>query len=100
MDEQKRELRAYRGDDTGVRRLNASVESSEERFRMLAEGVPNHLLFLDRDLRILFANDVFLEASGWSTETAVGRHISEIMGVERYLASASPTTSVLSPARP
>ena len=52
---------------------------------MLAEGVPNHLLFLDRDLRILFANDVFLEASGWSTATAVGRHISEIMGVERYL---------------
>ena len=45
-----------------------ALQSSEERFRMLAEGVPNHLLFLDRDLRILFANDVFLEASGWSTD--------------------------------
>jgi PAS domain S-box-containing protein len=79
------QLRAYRGDDTGIRRLSESVQSSEERFRMLAEGVPNHLLFLDRELRILFANDVFLEASGWSAETAVGRHISEIMGVERFL---------------
>jgi PAS domain S-box-containing protein len=79
------QLRAYRGDDTGVRRLSESAQSSEERFRMLAEGVPNHLLFLDRNLSILFANDVFLEASGWSSETAVGRHISEVMGVERFL---------------
>jgi PAS domain S-box-containing protein len=85
LDHAEAELRAHRGDDTGVRRLTNTLQSSEERFRMLAEGVPNHLLFLDRDLRILFANDVFLEASGWSTETAVGRHISEIMGVERYL---------------
>jgi PAS domain S-box-containing protein len=58
---------------------------SEARFRLLAEGVPNHLLFLDRDLRIEFANDVFLEASGWSPETAQGRHISEVVGPERYL---------------
>ena len=85
LDHAEAELRAHRGDDTGVRRLSNTLQSSEERFRMLAEGVPNHLLFLDRDLRILFANDVFLEASGWSTATAVGRHISEIMGVERYL---------------
>ena len=53
---------------------------------MVAEGVPNHLLFLDRELRIVFANQVFLEASGWSMETALGRHISEVMGIERYLA--------------
>ncbi len=78
-------LRSYE-DGTGVRRLNASVGSSEARFRMLAEGVPNHLLFLDRDLHIVFANQVFLEASGWSMETALGRHISDVMGMERYLA--------------
>jgi PAS domain S-box-containing protein len=36
-------------------------------------------------LRIEFANDVFLEASGWSAETARGRHISEVVGPERYL---------------
>src|SRR5688572_15502981 len=85
LDHAESQLRAFSGDDTGIRRLSESIQSSEERFRMLAEGVPNHLLFLDCDLRILFANDVFLEASGWSQETAVGRHISDIMGVERYL---------------
>src|SRR5690606_18925867 len=73
------------GDDTGITRLTESVRKSEERFRMLAEGVPNHLLFLDRDLRIVFANDVFLEAAGWTADTAMGLHISEIMGVELFL---------------
>jgi PAS domain S-box-containing protein len=65
--------------------LRDHVLESEARFRLLAEGVPNHLLFLDRDLRIEFANDVFLEASGWSPETAEGRHISDVVGPERYL---------------
>jgi PAS domain S-box-containing protein len=52
---------------------------------MLAEGVPNHFLFLDRELRILFANDVFLEAVGWTAAKAVGCHISDIMGMERFM---------------
>jgi PAS domain S-box-containing protein len=71
--------------DTGITRLTESFKRSEERFRMLAEGVPNHLLFLDPDLRIEFANDVFLQAAGWSAEKAVGVHISEVVGVERFL---------------
>jgi PAS domain S-box-containing protein len=85
LDEAEAKLRTYQTDDTGMRRLSESAQSSEERFRMLAEGVPNHLLFLDRELRITFANDVFLEAVGWSADKAVGCHISDIMGVERYL---------------
>lgn len=72
--------------DTVVIRLNENVKRSEERFRMLAEGVPNHLLFLDTQLRIVFANDVFLEAAGWPADKAMGLHISEIMGAERFLA--------------
>jgi PAS domain S-box-containing protein len=73
------------GDDTAIMRLNLSFKRSEERFRMLAEGVPNHLLFLDTDLRIEFANDVFLQAAGWSLDKAIGTHISEIVGVERFI---------------
>jgi PAS domain S-box-containing protein len=85
LDEAEAKLRERELSDTGIRRLSESARSSEERFRMLAEGVPNHLLFLDRDLRILFANDVFLEAAGWTADKAVGSHISDIMGVERFL---------------
>src|SRR5512147_1555515 len=76
-------LRSYE-EGTAVLRLAASASSGEAKFRMLAEGVPNQLLFLDRDLRIEFANNVFLEASGWSAEAAHGRHISEVVGEEGY----------------
>jgi PAS domain S-box-containing protein len=85
LDEAEAKLRASRGDDSGVRRLTESVRKSEELFRMLAEGVPNHMLFLDPELRIVFANDVFLEAAGWSQQTAVGLHMSEIIGLQRFM---------------
>jgi len=78
-------LRAREGDESGIRLLTANVLETEERFRMLAAGVPNHLLFLDPGLRIVFANDVFLDAAGWSAKTAIGLHISEIMGIERFM---------------
>jgi PAS domain S-box-containing protein len=61
------------------------MKRSEERFRLLAEGVPNHLLFLDSNLHIEFANEVFLEAAGWTAEKAIGLHVSELMGPERFL---------------
>ena len=85
LDEAEAMLRARDTADTGITRLAESVKRSEERFRMLAEGVPNHLLFLDPQLRIVFANDVFLEAAGWSADKAMGLHVSEIMGPERFL---------------
>lgn len=84
LEEAEDKLRAHQADASGIRRLAESVQRSEERFRMLAEGVPNHLLFLDRELRIEFANDVFLEAAGWSEQTAVGLHISDIVGSKRF----------------
>jgi PAS domain S-box-containing protein len=84
LDEADAKLDAWSA-DTGITRLAESVKRTEERFRLLAEGVPNHLLFLDPELRIVFANDVFLEAAGWSARTVAGLHISEIMGPERYL---------------
>jgi PAS domain S-box-containing protein len=85
LEEAEAKLRARAGDDTGITRLAESFKRSEERFRMLAEGVPNHLLFLDPELRIEFANDVFLQAAGWSADKAFGVHISEIVGVERFM---------------
>lgn len=85
LDEAEAKLRHFE-DDTRVERAHASASTSEARFRMLAEGVPNHLLFLDRELRIEFANNVFLQSAGWTAEAAHGRHISEVVGPERYLA--------------
>jgi PAS domain S-box-containing protein len=85
LDDAEAKLRAREVDYTGILRLSSSMKRSEERFRLLAQGVPNHLLFLDCDLNIEFANDAFLEAAGWTAEKAVGLHISELMGPERFL---------------
>ena len=85
LDEAQARLRSMEADDTSIRRLSTDVQRSEERFRILAEGVPNHLLFLTLDLEIEFANDVFLEAAGWTPETAHGIHVSELLGPEIYL---------------
>ncbi|HUL83399.1 MAG TPA: ATP-binding protein [Gammaproteobacteria bacterium] len=86
LDEAEARLQsATKFDETGILRLTNSVRDSEHRFRMLAEGVPNHLLFLDPELRIVFANNVFLEAAGCSADKAMGLHISEIMGTEIFL---------------
>jgi PAS domain S-box-containing protein len=85
LDEAEAKLDARQNDETGIRRLTQSLLRGEQRFRALAQGVPNHLLFLDTDLRIEFANDVFLEAAGWSAKDAIGRHISDIVGMERFL---------------
>ena len=85
LEEAEAKLSAREADETGIRRLTESVLRSEERFRTLAQGVPNHLLFLDTELRIVFANDVFLEAAGWSKRQAAGLHISDVVGVERFM---------------
>lgn len=78
--------------------LEAALEAldrAEERIRMLADGVPNQLLVLDRDLTIEFANKVFLDAAGWSAETARGRHISEVIGPEVFIARRTNYESAL-----
>lgn len=85
LEDAEARLRACEVEDTGIRRLSANMKQSEARFRLLAEGVPNHLLFLDSELRIEFANEVFLEAAGWPADSVVGIHISELMGPERFL---------------
>lgn len=72
-------------DITALKRLESDARRTEARFKSLAQSVPNQLLLLDRNLRIEFANEVFLEASGWSHEAALGRHISEVAGYDRYL---------------
>ena len=85
LDEAEAKLQAHQNAETGIRRLNQSAMRSAQQFRMLAQGVPNHLLFLDRDLKIVFANDVFLEAADWKAKEAVGCHISDVVGMERFI---------------
>jgi PAS domain S-box-containing protein len=67
-------------DITDLRRVERDARESEARFRMVAQGVPNFLLFVNKDLHIEFCNDHFLANTRWTKEAAYGRHISEVIG--------------------
>lgn len=71
-------------DDTDHQLLQKDLRKSEERFQILANGVPNGFTYLDKDLRIEFANDVFLRHTGWFGKEVRGMHISEVLGPESY----------------
>ena len=71
-------------DDTDHQLLQMDLRKSEERFQILANGVPNGFTYLDKDLRIEFANDVFLRHTGWFGKEVRGMHISEVLGPESY----------------
>jgi PAS domain S-box-containing protein len=71
-------------DDTDHQLLQIDLRKSEERFQILANGVPNGFTYLDKDLRIEFANDVFLTHTGWFGKEVRGMHISEVLGPESY----------------
>lgn len=71
-------------DITRLKQLEKEARASETKFRALAEGVPNYLMFLDQELRVEFCNDHFLRHTQWTLETAKGVHISKILGSDRY----------------
>lgn len=58
-------------------RTQKALSESEERFRLLVDGVRDHAIFmLDPDGRIVSWNDGAERLGGWSAEEAVGRHVS------------------------
>jgi PAS domain S-box-containing protein len=71
-------------DVTEVRRLEQQARDSEQRFRLLAEGVPSQFLYLDNELRVVFCNDLFLQMSGQRRENVIGRTIADLFGADRY----------------
>ena len=48
------------------------MRESEERFRMLAENVPDLITRFDRNLRLIYANPAFRERTGLSAEDLIG----------------------------
>lgn len=58
-------------------RARQALDESEERFRLLMEGVRDHaILMLDPDGRIVSWNEGAERIGGWSADEAMGRHVS------------------------
>lgn len=69
--------------------------NARDALRIIADSVPIHLLHLDRDERILFANQAAATMWGRRAEEMVGRTIRDVLGEEVQRALQQYSTRVL-----
>ncbi len=67
----------YARDITDRKRAEEAMRESRERFRVLAENIPDLITRFDRDLRLLYVNPAVSERTGLPGEALVGRTASE-----------------------
>ena len=58
------------------------LEAKESELRLLTENIPAFIFHGDRDLRCRFANRRYAEFFGFTPQSVIGRHVSEILGNE------------------
>ena len=84
----------------GVRlRTAAALQTSEARYRALAESAVEAIVSTDSDGQVVFANEATERVFGWAPDQLVGRSLTELVperfreahreGVRRYLLSGS-----------
>jgi PAS domain S-box-containing protein len=63
-------------------KADEAFRRSRDQLRSIADSIPNHILLLDRDERILFANKAMEAIWGFEPEGMIGKSIAEIVGEE------------------
>ncbi|HLO75340.1 MAG TPA: PAS domain S-box protein [Magnetospirillum sp.] len=69
------------GESIGALTIGRDVtkqEATERQFQTLVENSPDHIVRLDRDTRLLFANQNTLSDYGWSAEEVFGKTADEL----------------------
>ncbi len=77
----------YRGvgtDVTARRRAEQALRESAEKLRQFADNVPAMTVAYDENLRCSFVNKRFAEYFGLTVESALGKHLREIVGEDAY----------------
>jgi PAS domain S-box-containing protein len=72
-----------------------ALAASEAELRLIADSLPVLIAFVDRDLRYRFANRAYHDWFGRMPEDVIGRHVSELAGVEGMKARADAFRRVL-----
>jgi PAS domain S-box-containing protein len=83
-------------DDTERQYLQVSLVQREAWLQTLVSGVTQSFMYMDKDQRIVFANDVFLRNTGWLDHDVRGKHLSEIHGPELYASRTHHIDNALS----
>ncbi|MGA8004537.1 MAG: diguanylate cyclase [Burkholderiales bacterium] len=77
----------YRGvgtDVTARRRADQAMRDSAEKLRQFTDNVPAMTVSYDQNLRCQFVNRGFAEYFGLTVESAMGKHLREIVGEDAY----------------
>ena len=85
-DDEGRIIKWY-GTNTDIedfRRIERAIRESEHQLRLVTDHAPIFLAHLDRHHRFKFVNRTYAERYGLKREEIIGRHVSEITGVEAY----------------
>ncbi len=71
-------------DITERKRTEKALRASEAELRLLIDNVPGLILYVDRDMRCIFANKRYADFFGLGVAAIIGRKVPEIVGDEAY----------------
>lgn len=80
-------FRGYRGvgtDITARKRLEQALRESAQELRLFADNVPAMTASWDQNLCCSFANKMYSEFYGFSSDNILGRHVREVAGEQVY----------------
>lgn len=66
-------------DITELKEAEIALRYSEEKYRLLIEGVTSDISLIDRNGKVLFINDSFARSFGKNKEELVGKYIDELL---------------------
>jgi PAS domain S-box-containing protein len=68
------------------KQMEEALRGNETQLRLITDAVPLLVSYVDKDHRYSFVNKTYSEWFGLASEEVVGRHLSEVLGNEAYLA--------------
>jgi len=82
--EGRQAIQATMFDVTEQMRAEIATQESEQRLRLIADGLPVNIVYVDTDRRYRFVNNAYLAWYGQDADQILGRRVNEIMGEEAY----------------
>jgi len=71
-------------DITEQKRAQSALRDSEAELRLLIDNVPGLILYVDRELRCVFANQRYADFFGLGMADIIGKQVSEVVGYMAY----------------
>ncbi len=71
-------------DITQQKQAAAAIYESDQRIRLIADGLPINIVYVDQEQRYRFVNNAYLAWYGQDASQILGRCVEDVMGTEAY----------------